>query len=310
VTASLRGGFFGFRLNIFHKLPIKFKELIFYVIIFIYLFKKVVATMKSDITLYIRNNNSSSSDVSMDAFMSAAQNLFELLKEVETTITCTKKSAIIWTISELKHGSACLGLIPNVPERIQKQTGNGKKIVSIVSQGLATLQKETLRPDDFSDNAIQIAGRLAKISTQKNVNFQIIVNDKPFYLTSQIAINAENLLATAKELGSLEGILKMVSVANNPVCTIYDRITGKGVKCKFEYQMLKTIASAIDKRVNAYGMIYYTDQGYPREITLDSIDICEPDDKFPTTDDILELDIDLTSGLSFDEFMERLHHGE
>jgi hypothetical protein len=258
--------------------------------------------MRNYVTLYLGGEDA---PIAVDTFVVAAQKFFRLLKEIELSVAGNNKNTLKWIVNELRHGSAFLGTIA-INE--QKVPYTGDEIAQYLVNGLNLLEKESKRPGYFSDNAIQCAKELAEMVYQRKTTISISTQDKTAQLTSKLANHADKLLTTFIEYGTIEGALKMVSVAGPPVCNIYDDITKRSVKCLFDYTMLGQIANAIDHRVSITGKISYTDEGYPRNIVLSSMDIFPLDDELPSTDDLLKMGIDLSGGLTIEELMERTEY--
>lgn len=255
-------------------------------------------------TLYLGGEDA---PIAVETFAVAIQKFFRLLKEIEMSVAGNNKNTLKWIVNELRHGSAFLGAAALNEQKVRY---SGEEITRYLVEGLNLLEKESKRPVYFSDNAIQCAKELAEMVYQRKTTISISTQEKTAQLTSKISNHAAKLLSTYVEFGTIEGVLKMVSVAGPPVCNIYDVITKRPVKCLFDYPMLGRIVNAIDHRVSITGKIIYTDEGYPRSILLSSLLIFPLDDDLPSTAEILKMGIDLSGGRSMEEFMEHMEHND
>ena len=67
--------------------------------------------------------------------------------------------------------------------------------------------------------------------------------------------------------GSLEGELDAISVRRAPTFTIWERTTGRAVRCFFGEEQLETVRSLLHSRVHVAGRVNYFRDGKPRSVS-------------------------------------------
>jgi|GEM_PF-5878947 len=259
------------------------------------------------ITLNVKEE-ATDSRVPVTAFVDSANMLLKLLREVETSISEKKEANLKWVISDLKKSSACMELVAVDDEELSY---NGHDVSDVVTKGLSLLKNEPRRPTHFSNNAIKYAKELAKKSKGDTKTVFVTSGDISVELTPKVVTNIDALLKeSTRELGTIEGILKMVTIAGKPRFNVYDVITGWPVKCDLNLEThLPIVAKAIGSRVSITGLVLYTADGYPKNIiNVMGVSIFPEDNDLPSVEDVLSSGLTITGGLPFKEFMEKMHH--
>lgn len=254
------------------------------------------------VTLYLKESDS---HLTARAFIKATNELLNLLQEVETTMYSKDKAALSWVIAKLGSGSATIELaalgepaLPYSPEEVTSATLSGLRI----------LDTQPVRPPFFSDRAIQHAKALAAMVGKEAGMIAISANGHEVILSPRMTLHVEVLMEPlVEELGTIEGQLKMVTLAGTPYFGVYDDITGKRVSCEFELELLEKIKSALGRRVSVSGLVSYGADGLPKRIReISDLTVFPPDEELPTAEEVLRADLDLTGGLSLEDFMQRI----
>ncbi len=261
--------------------------------------------MRGEVALHMEGTESL---VHARAFIDATYKLLRLLGEVEKAISSTKQSRLKWTVGTLNSGSACIGLAPLSTEDLPY---TGEEVARTTVEGLDMLERGIAHPPYFSEQALRLTGNLAGVVGGYTKNLRVRIDDLTVDLTPNLSRRVDDLLTNViEELGTIDGTLKMISVAGKqPVYNIYDSITNVPVNCVFELDFLDTITKAFGRRVEISGLITYSALGRPQRIReVREISIFPPDDELPTAKDLLRAGLDLSGGLSFDEFIRETHH--
>jgi hypothetical protein len=178
--------------------------------------------------------------------------------------------------------------------------------------GLVAISKTGQRPARFSDQAVNFALQLASLVGRPVEIMRLSTDGNSADITSETSKRLSALMDTgSRELSTVEGRLKMVSIARKWVCNIYDSVTGLPVAVEFDKQLLPTVRAAIGQRVSVSGLVHYAVDGYPKRVVdVSEIDIIPDDIDLPTAADLLKMNLDLTGGLTVEEFMEKRHERE
>lgn len=247
------------------------------------------------------------SEVRTTAFLKAARIFLDLLREVESSFTKGEKTSLDWFISDLRPGSALMAL--DAPS--EKPLGYSKDDVAKATvEGVRELHRSATRPARFNDRALGKVLDLTTMLRRETNGIKLAAREVDCEVESEVAANIAALLDVPfQEWGTVDGVLKMISLAGPARFSVYDVVTGRAVTCHFEDEHLDQVTNALGKRVSVYGLLGYSADGHLRTARdIISIDVYPTDDQLPTTDEMLSLNLDLTGGLTFEEFMRQKKH--
>lgn len=256
-----------------------------------------------EISLYISDEGKR---IPLNTFLFNVNKLHKLLQEVESVISPNKQPILTWEISKLSASSAELALVGTHKGDLPY---SGEDVIREVVDGLQTLTQTSTRPRYYSDKALQTAKEL--VPGIKAARVSVRTGDKVVDLNAHIIANVDSLLKpTSEALGTVEGALKTVSTAAKTwYFNIYDIVTGLPVRCNFDEDLLTEAGRAINRRVSVSGLISYGPEGYPKSIRkITELFVFPLDNELPSIEDVLNSNLDLAGGLSFEEFLEKRHN--
>ena len=227
--------------------------------------------------------------IPLTSFRMAIEQLGNLLNEVANEISEPKPRRITWGIAELSLSSPAKISIESTEEEIE---GISVRIFSTVVKGFTSLLKEKGRPEYFNDNALESAQRLARLTTDHlaRVNVYSDIPDQQVYLSEQIAVNIAGILEYLDYYGSVEGRLELISSREGQPLyfRIQDRINNVGVRCSIPDTLLDIALNAFRKRVIVSGIIKSDNNGIPRNIRAESIEVVPGEESLPQAEDIVK----------------------
>lgn len=210
--------------------------------------------------------------ITAEKFEQGIRSFLHIIKDVAIDITETKKG-VRWYV-EVQPGSI---QVVFKPQAIKTPPEQISQIGKAVTDGLALLEHEAVRPPHFSDNALKEAKKLGLIldgNGEKLDQVRVRHNDEALDISLRTAANVDALIGVyAKDLGTVEGRLSVVSERNGYSIQIYHLTTNKPTRCIIPQDLLKDVLGAFGKRVAATGEIRYRRDG-----TRLSIKVKEPDD--------------------------------
>ncbi len=230
---------------------------------------------------------SKDSRLAAGTFVEALQAFLVLLAEVEEAVAGKTTRGTVWTVADLSHRSPATVVLEATV--VRPLTYDAEEVARSVVSGLRILGEEARRPPLFSDKAIHYASLLASMTT-RGVDEMLVRADRESACISEDLIpHIRMLLGTPlEELGTIEGQLKMVSIAGRPRFSVYDSVTGLAVECIFDEANVKKFAAALGSRVSVSGRVIYTSDGYPRHIRdITSFFVFPDDSELPTLADVL-----------------------
>lgn len=197
----------------------------------------------------------------IDAFLSLINNVAENI--------CVGKKCIEQYIS-IQSGSAIL--VSDIMPKTDKDYEYPQKIKEAVYKGFELLEKnEGEIPPYFNNKTLNLARKLAK-----HKNIKIIAEQKPeISLTNNTIVSIDSLLrAKHVDLGSIEGMVKTISIAKGFKAVIYELLNNNAVDCILDdEEVQKELTLSLGKRVSAYGEISYNREGIPKKINIKEIRI-------------------------------------
>lgn len=225
--------------------------------------------------------------VTFNAFKVALEELTIMLREIESEVSESRRSQLKWGIAELSLGSATVGL-----ENLSEEVDLAQRTATTLIKGLKVLAREKTRPDYFNDTALESARKLAKLSDDgiSRINVYSNIPELQLYFTEQIAVNVRDILEHLEYLGSVEGLLELISGREGlPLYfQIKDIVSGNLVRCFFPEEMLGNALGAFRKRVIVSGYIQSDSSGNPRRIRVRDMEIAPKTENLPQPTDLIK----------------------
>lgn len=249
--------------------------------------------------------------IPLSLFLSAAQNFYGLLKDLDTAIS--GKPTLMWNLSDLSLGSAVMEATPAlIDEEVEDVS---PVVIEAVVSGLEEIEHGAKRPTHFSDEALHSAKQL--VETLGNGVSRIMVTGtvgskrKQVLVTQRIAASVNDLIGIQHlSMGSVEGTLEMISVHGGAFFNVYEFLHGKRVRCDFPKEMLESVKDALGKRVLVYGEIRSSARGQPLSVKAQRLRIFKEPSELPRVDDLVGLDRDFTGGVQSGDYPRRLWGAE
>jgi len=86
-------------------------------------------------------------------------------------------------------------------------------------------------------------------------------------------------------VGTIEGVLESLNIHNQPQFTVYDAVTGRGVRCYFRASALSEVTAAVGRKVAVSGILRRDPEGRPQQIRqVDHFVIIDEPPAEPTND--------------------------
>ena len=210
--------------------------------------------------------------VELRDLVSVSDTFAKLIDEVASELTGIK-NPIRWIV-EIEPGSVRLPLWAEVAAD-SVRLGAVEQIGEIVSGGLGQLETSAVRPDYFTDRALDLA---YKISSAVSDELPVAVRNghAPVKITPQLAVNVEKVLGVPREsIGTIEGRLEALNVHGKSRDFSIWPMGDKVVKCFFgtRLDLDKDILPAVSKRVAAHGKIKTRPSGERVSLIVDDLRI-------------------------------------
>lgn len=156
-----------------------------------------------------------------------------------------------------------------VAEPRENMADSGPALAALAIRGIREISAGRDRPERIPDDALENLRRLAAFST--NGHAEVIITAPSLKLaapvSSALASQVDRVLSQGDSVGAIEGQLDTISVHGRPFFTLYDALTGRGVRCYFADNRRAAVLAALGKKVIVHGQLRRDPSGSPRELT-------------------------------------------
>lgn len=216
--------------------------------------------------------------------------LQKLVRDVDLAVT-RERQGRPWVVTGLQSSIPTISIAPAI---------NGTDSVAAVKAGIRILtaaEEPRNPPLYFSEDALDdLMGMRSLFTRRKYRVSKIVLKDSPDTSTAIATIQQDVKQKVERVtrggyslLGSLEGTLEAANLRNKPpTFTIWERVTGRPIRCSFnEEQWLDAVSNFLKRRARVLveGKVMYFRHGIPRYISgLRNIRDTAPDESLPKGD--------------------------
>jgi hypothetical protein len=204
-------------------------------------------------------------EMSLDDLQTAVAAFAGLLEELDTATSSTGRRGLDFRVATVSYHSPLL--VEAMAEPREDAPDNGPAVVTLAIRGTQAVQLGAGRPEGFSDEALDHLRRLAGFSNGRAAveiaapTLRLVAS-----VTSALAAQVDRVLSQGEAIGAIEGHLDTVSVHLRPFFTLYDALTGRGVKCYFADDRRAEVIASLGKRMLVHGRLRRDPGGAPREM--------------------------------------------
>ena len=241
-------------------------------------------------------------------FLKAVNAFFDLIREIDASMSNSSRGLIAWNIRELRKNSPAIWAVDGVVRKKGVQSEYPAMVQSAVVGGIEVLGTQPDIPPYFTFDAL----RELRVVGRQHSRVQELVVYTEFHsglLNKALLANVEAILGDSTvTLGSLEGRLQAINVHTVPVFRIYNPQFPKGVSCRFTKTKLDHAISGLDRDVLVWGKIHRNRKGIAQQVVAEDFEILSPE-PIPSISEMSGLVHNMTNGLSLKEYLETLRDG-
>ena len=255
--------------------------------------------MSAKITFYLETDDPGR--IPVNSLRSALNDITGLLGDVETEVAHSGRRHLSWDVTNIGFGSA---LIELEATPIEEDLELADSVVEATFSGLGIIAGQPVRPNHFTDEALEHAQRLTRllgdgisgitISTEENI--------RPVHIREHLAGNVRQILEHTESYGSVEGVLEVLSSRGALHFSIRNVSTRKRVRCNFGEDLVNEALAAWRKRIVVFGRLRVDNQGNIRTVWAWNISVLRPSDELPGPEDVKGLLPNMREGLSSEEY--------
>lgn len=223
-------------------------------------------------------------DVTPAQFLRGVKDFFGVLKAVSESVT-GKSGGVRWSIS-VESGSNLIVADGHVGEKTAP--GDVFTTVSAITGGFEALAHGTTEaPPYFSEHALDLTHDLAQLAESGRAGglekVEIRGNGSTVPLSAQAAASVNAIRGKEhKAIGSVEGRLQTASDGRGFRVVVYDILRDRPVECRFsDDTLLEDALGAFGRRVSAFGMVTYREDGTPLRVRVDKLKVFTREEELP-----------------------------
>ena len=181
------------------------------------------------------------SDISMDAFIKAADAFLALLKSVDLSVHGGNR-LIRWRLAELSYSSPATIAADGRPSRRDIQADPTPRAAEMLLDGIEAIEVRSFMFPEFSDDVLESARTLGSLRGQGGIaNVTLMgMNEAPTTLPRSVPVTQRVVAAVDdvlkekhRALGSVEGRLEGINIHGEYYLNVYEVVHGKRVRCVF-----------------------------------------------------------------------------
>jgi hypothetical protein len=267
----------------------------------------MASTNKFTITLSDKDGR-----LSADTLKTALDSALQMLRAIEARVFA-RDVEVRWDVVRVKMRSPLtMTFAPRVKVRGKPRPAYGNRIVKACIQGVKKIEKGSLPPATFSEEALDAAKKLVKSVTADGTTVAFASDGrKKVRLTEKTVQHIDEIVAKARlyvDYSTIEGRVEVVSIHEGNSVFIWETLTRHRIECSFrDDEQFNRAVALLGKRVAVAGRVHYRNH-IPRTITVeepirmlrDAADLPQPKSIGP---------IDITGGLSSEDHVRRMRDG-
>jgi hypothetical protein len=221
-----------------------------------------------------------------EKFIAAVESFLSVVQGVGQNLATRP---INWTV-EVDKGSAVLRMVATNPSQ------ESNRAIEAVGLGLRSLRSGIrTMPEGFTQREIGWLRNLAALVEQDGIRSVSVKNGGEAQDVPQSIIPIADAMLHGEShiaFGSVEGKVVALSSRHGFCCTVYEPIYRREIACYLQNAEAENQAIAAFQqraRILASGLIHYSREGFPVNITADSVRVFPAESELPSVEQIQEI---------------------
>jgi hypothetical protein len=213
-----------------------------------------------------------SGHIDVRALTIALSNFVAYLNDIDRGLSGNSRGTLDWVITDMKMGSDLKCQLSPVARETDRDFGS--QVTALGVEGLGKVESESGTPAYLSlEGMNQLRNMIGVIGRFGVTGLHIADKERETILSPRSAASITELIRPRRRsLGSIEGVLEMISVHKKPHFTLYSSVTKKAVSCNFvESEFLEQVKDSLGHRVTVSGNIHSNAKGEPLFVNVEKI---------------------------------------
>lgn len=238
----------------------------------------------------------------------AWDHLIRLLSEIDVALSFESTRTMDWSVRQLSRSSpAVLVLEPVVRD---EQLDNRDTVIRTAMNGIANLKEHDVRPNYFSDRALESARGLVSILGPRVHTVEVFTPEENIVCSEVISSNIREILHPGREMiGSTEGVLEAMNSHGKFQFSLYEPVREIRIVCEMDRSadpdLKNRIVELYEKRVRVSGTLRTNRHGEVRSARVSDVAALRTEPRFERAEDIVGI-YDITGGLDAEEYLRRM----
>jgi hypothetical protein len=246
-------------------------------------------------------------EITLSTFVDSVRDFMRILKDVDATVSEKPIGSVRWIVEALeKRDAAIIGVVP-IPR--QPAFDRSSMVEAQIIENASLLSTKGERNRFLSDDALQRIGTMAN-RTPKIGPMRIWVpsNGRPKQETEISPVTLKNVQELTgpkySGYGSVTGDLESIYVHKGSEFRIWDKQSGKPVRCSFVSDIEQNVKDALRKTVTVTGDMLMNSAGIPLSMRVDELEVAQPRAELVPVQSLSGIIKDFTGGVSLKEYLE------
>lgn len=203
-------------------------------------------------------------EITLDDFGEIVRAFTNYLVQVDLGVSGSGKRTLDYRITHLSYSSPAQ--IGAVAEPKEEAIDSAQVVLGHAIRGIGQVAAGN-RPAGFRDAALEALATLADYGVNgRGLRVEAPTLSLRSPISKTVVAQVEQVLSQGEAVGAIEGQLDTISVHAQPYFTLYDDLSGRGVKCYFSTDRRAAVIAALGKKVIAHGRLRREPSGAPRDL--------------------------------------------